>query len=98
MSAIFVRGNCSSPRTVKSSASGIVKMQLIGPPPELDDSTSPTLKLSNDDLLVGTIQGQLKLDTAFDTIAINGPEIRRLAHANESGNDVQVTLWDQSVV
>jgi hypothetical protein len=88
----------SADQTVKFPASGIMRMQLGGPPPELEEGTSPTLKLANDDLLVGILQGQLKLDTAFDTIAINGAEVRKLAHANESASDVQVTLWDQSVV
>lgn len=85
-------------QVVKFPASGISRMQFVAELPELDEDTTPTLRLVNEDVLVGTITGQLKLDTAFDTLTIEGGQVRRLNHASEAGLDVQVTLWDQSIV
>ena len=56
------------------------------------------MALSNDDLLVGALVGELKLDTAFDTITLNAPEIKSLTRAKDGGTDVQIELWDQSRV
>lgn len=75
----------------------IGRMQLAGKPADTDDS-APNLALANEDVLVGVLQGQIKLDTAFDTLTLNGPEIKRLVHPKDSALDVQVTLWDDSVV
>ncbi|MDB5355297.1 MAG: hypothetical protein JWN24_1750 [Phycisphaerales bacterium] len=78
---------------VKFPASTVARLQLSGKVAEVDDFT-PTLHLVNDDLLVGTLTGKLSLETAFDTIAVNATEIRSLAHAKETVQDVQVVLWD----
>jgi hypothetical protein len=64
---------------------------------EPDDAT-PVMNLANGDALVGTLQGQLRLATTFDTIAISCGEIKRLAALKTSPSDVEVTLWDESVV
>ncbi|HEY7086677.1 MAG TPA: hypothetical protein VH518_01230, partial [Tepidisphaeraceae bacterium] len=48
--------------------------------------------------LVGELEGQLQLDTLFDTISINAAELRALQHAPDAGLDVQVVLWDQSTL
>lgn len=80
-------------QAVKCPTSSIVRLQLAPKLPEADD-LAPTIRLLNDDLLVGTLQGKLNLDTAFDTIAINAGEIRSLARAPDSVGDVQVVLWD----
>jgi hypothetical protein len=61
------------------------------------DDSAPSLQLKKDDLLVGALQGALKLDTAFDTIALNAGEIRAIAHAKESPADLSVTTWDGTV-
>jgi hypothetical protein len=42
--------------------------------------------------------GQLNLETAFDTLQINAPEIRRISHTAVNSPDVQVTLWDNTTV
>src|SRR5205085_9285545 len=60
------------------------------------DDDSPTLTLANQDVLVGAISGQLKLDTTFDTITVNGGEVRSMTHPKDAGTDVQITLWDQT--
>lgn len=85
-------------QVVKFPVSGISRMQFVAEPEEIDEETTPTLRLANEDMLVGTISGQLKLDTAFDTLTVEGGQIRKLAHASDAGLDVQVTLWDQSIV
>lgn len=62
-----------------------------------DDAADPataTLQVRNNDLLVGVVQGALKLDTAFDTIALQGPEVRALARAKDNAGDAVVTTWD----
>jgi hypothetical protein len=83
---------------VRFPASAISRIQFSGPPSEPDSDSSPSLLLMNGDLLVGGLSGELKLDTAFDTLAINGGQIRKLNRGKEGAIDVQVTLWDQSVV
>jgi small nuclear ribonucleoprotein (snRNP)-like protein len=80
-------------QTVKFPASAISRLQLVPKMPEIDD-LAPTVRLANDDLLVGMVEGKLNLDTAFDTIAINAGEIRTMSKAKESVQDVQVSLWD----
>jgi hypothetical protein len=76
----------------------ISRMQFAAPSDDADDEDAPRLKLSNEDELAGTLSGDLKLDTAFDTITIKGDEIRSVSHAPDSGLDVQVTLWDQTTL
>jgi len=81
-------------QVVKFPASAIARIQLTNKVREPDDST-PTIHLSNEDELNGSLVGKLKLDTAFDTIDVNAPELKSLTHAAEGGaNDVQASLWD----
>lgn len=68
------------------------------------------LSLAGGDVLAGPIVGQVQLDTLFDTLTINADEVVRLAPVDAdpsagppggsggAGGDVQVTLWDQTVV
>jgi len=60
------------------------------------DSDSPTLNLTNTDQFVGTIAGVLKVQTAFDTLTVNGPEIRSLQRGKGAPGEVQITLWDNA--
>jgi hypothetical protein len=90
-------GSASPGQVIKLPASAIARLQFAGPPSDPDDS-APTLSLMNEDVLVGSLSGQLKLDTAFDTLAINASEIKRLTHPKDAGMDVQLTLWDSSIV
>lgn len=81
---------------VQFPASAITRIQF-SPPKEPDDA-APTLNLTNGDKLVGQLAGQLKLDTSFDTITVNAPEIKHLTHPDPAALDVQVTLWDDSTL
>lgn len=83
-----------TPQDVKIPTSAIVRLQLTQKVKDADEST-PVIKLSNDDQMIGSLAGQLKLATAFDTIQINAPELRSLTHSADRGaQDVQVSLWD----
>jgi hypothetical protein len=81
-------------QVVRFPASAIARIQLTNKVKESDDAT-PTIHLSNEDELNGVLVGKLKLDTSFDTIDVNAPELKSLTHAAEGGaNDVQAVLWD----
>lgn len=80
-------------QAVKFPVSSIARFQIT-PKAAEPDETTPTLKLANDDLLVGTITGQLKVDAAFDTITVAAAEVKALSHARDNPSDVQVTLFD----
>lgn len=76
-------------------AIAMLQMQADLPEPAAD---APTLLLSGGDELVAPLQGELKLDTAFDTLTLKATEITAITPLKESGFDVQVTLWDQTTV
>ena len=82
---------------VKFPASSIRRLQLTGKIDDPDEE-QPSLGLANEDRMVGALVGALKLDTAFNTIALSAGEIKRMAHTEGSPTDVQVTLWDDTTV
>jgi hypothetical protein len=84
-------------KPIKLSTTSLARLQLSAKVDEPDDTT-PSLTLINQDLLIGTLVGQLNLETAFDTLQINAPEIRRISHTAVNSPDVQVTLWDNTTV
>jgi hypothetical protein len=87
----------SSQQKVNFSAATVSRLQFASRS-ETSDADAPTLELTNQDTLVGSLSGQLQLDTLFDSIAINATELRSLVHAPDAGLDVQVTLWDQTTL
>jgi hypothetical protein len=100
LSGTIGTGTSTAPteQPVKFPASSVARIQFSGPPVELDDDESPTLRLMNEDVLAGALSGQMKLDTAFDTLTLNAGEIKKLTRDAESGVDVQITLWDASIL
>ena len=83
-----------SEQRIKFPISAIGRLQFSAQVKETDDAT-PTIHLSNEDELVGTLSGKLRLATAFDKIDINSSEIKSLVHLpDDAADDVQVTLWD----
>ena len=83
-------------QTISIPTSALARIQTSASPPDAADD-APALTLANDDLLVGELTGQLKLDTAFDTITVNAAELKALSRAREpdaGGFDVQAVLWD----
>ena len=93
-------GSQSTSQIVKFPSSAIARIQFATPLEDVDPAQSPTLDLANDDVLVGTMSGNMKLDTAFDTLTLNAAEIKKLTRGNADAGalDVQVTLWDSSIV
>ncbi|MGD1275798.1 MAG: hypothetical protein ABR964_01080 [Tepidisphaeraceae bacterium] len=82
---------------VRFPTSSLLALRLAGKAAEADDTT-PSMALINQDLLVATLEGTLNLDTAFDTVQISGVQVRRLTHAAGGSADVQVTLWDNTII
>jgi hypothetical protein len=85
----------ASNQKITVPTSTLARLQLNTSTADVDDQAA-TLNLANDDLLVGTLVGKLKLNTAFDTITVSAPEIRSLTRSKDAGLDVQITLWDQT--
>jgi hypothetical protein len=75
----------------------IQRLQMLPQSPEKSDD-NPTAQLTNNDQLVGSLVGELKLDTAFDAVTVQAAEIKSLQHLKDGGPDLQITLWDQSVL
>ena len=87
-------GGSGPEQIVKIPASAVARIQLTTKVKEADDDT-PTIHLANEDQLNGALIGKLKLDTAFDTIEVNAPELRSLSHSPEgTAADVTAVLWD----
>jgi hypothetical protein len=87
----------ASGQDVTFPSSSVARMQFTNKLVELSDSIA-TLVLANDDLLVGTLTGQLSIETAFDTIKVNAEEIKSLTHPTAGLPDVSITLWDGSAL
>ena len=85
----------ASEQTITIPAAALFRWQLSCKTAEPGDD-SPALRLANGDLFVGSLAGELKLDTLFDTITINAGEIHSLTHTPDAGSDVQIELWDQT--
>jgi len=83
-------------QAVKFPAAAIRRLQL-GKPDESDDPM-PSLTMANDDMLVGTLSGELRLNTAFSTMTLNAGEVKRVTHGKHGPQDVQVVLWDDTTV
>ncbi|HEX2971546.1 MAG TPA: hypothetical protein VHP11_04400 [Tepidisphaeraceae bacterium] len=84
-------------QVVKFPSSNIRRLQFIGKVEEPDD-LQPKLELAHEDVLVGSLTGTLRLNTAFSTLTLNASEIKRLVHTASSPTDVQVVMWDDTTV
>jgi len=84
-------------QVVKFPTNSVVRLQLSSKVADEDDAAS-TVSLSNEDQMVGTLTGGLKFDTAFDTITLEGEQIRHLTHVATGSTDMQVTLWDNTTL
>jgi hypothetical protein len=84
-------------QSVKFPASSIVRLQYNKPKEDLDPNL-PTLTMASGDLMVGLIEGKLKLDTAFNTLDIQGSEIKKMSKLANSPSGVQVVLWDDTSI
>lgn len=88
----------STGQVAKFPLAAIAQLQFAAQSPDEPDADAPTLRMVNQDLLVGVLAGQLKLDTPFDTLAIEAAQIKRLVHVGNSPQEVQITLWDDTTL
>jgi hypothetical protein len=86
----------ASAAAVSFPQSAISRLEL-GPMHETDDQ-APLLTLSGADRLIGTIGGVVALDTAFDSLKIEGAQIRGIAPTQDSPGEIQVTMWDGAII
>ncbi|HEY7116800.1 MAG TPA: hypothetical protein VH475_09450 [Tepidisphaeraceae bacterium] len=90
-------GGPQQPQRARFPAAALLRFNFA--PEREPDFLTPTFTLANQDTLVGTIGGTLSLETPFDTIHVEGDQIKALAHTRAGGDhDVQVTLWDDSTL
>lgn len=85
----------SSDQTIKFPLTSAARLQLKPEGGEVDES-APQLKLTNDEVLVGSLVGKLKLDTGFSLLTLDADGIKSLTKIKESPSDVQATLWDET--
>jgi hypothetical protein len=85
----------SSEQSIKFPLTNAARLQFR---PEITDvdETAPQLRLANEELLVGTLSGKLKLDTGFSLLTLDADGIKALSRVPESPQDVHVTLWDET--
>ncbi|HEX8916528.1 MAG TPA: hypothetical protein VF796_29520, partial [Humisphaera sp.] len=74
-------GSSASAAAVKFPVAAVARFQFAPADAEPDDADPPTVTLANGDVLVGTLAGTLELETGFDLIRLNGPEVRGLRRA-----------------
>ena len=85
----------ASDQTIKFPLTSAARLQFRPEPQDADDQ-APQLKLTNDETLVGTLAGKLKLDTGFSLLTLDADGIKTLAKIKDSPQDVQVSLWDDT--
>ena len=79
------------------------RLQFASSPAEDSDTSEagdphPTLALENGDELVGALTGSLHLTGSFDAFDLNADEVRALHPAGAQTSNVQVELWDGTVL
>jgi hypothetical protein len=87
----------SPSQTVRFAAATVARLKLSSAIDE-PDAVTPMLNLGNGDLLVGLLDGQIRLETTFDAINVACDQIKHLTHVPGAPADVQLTLWDDSVI
>ncbi|HEX8322306.1 MAG TPA: hypothetical protein VF595_00210 [Tepidisphaeraceae bacterium] len=83
----------TQPVNVPTAALARVQLQTV---PESTTAGAATLGLLGDDIIAARIDGTLSLVTPYDTLTINGPEIRSMSRARANDTDVQITTADGS--
>ncbi len=80
---------------VQFALAALARVQ-IAPLAEDVGAGKATLSLMGDDIIATRLEGELSLQTTFDTLKINAAEIRSMARPDEGLPDVQITMFDQS--
>ena len=68
--------------------------------PEPDDASEPaaTLRLTGEDTLVVNLAPKITVATTYANVTINGPEVKRIGRVKDAPEDLQFSLWDDSVI
>jgi hypothetical protein len=85
----------SSDQTIKFPLTSAARLQFKPESSDIDE-TAPQLKLANEEVLIGTLVGKLKMDTGFTLLTLDADGIKSLTRVKDSPQDVHVTLWDQT--
>jgi len=85
----------ASDQTIKFPLTSAARLQFR-PESQDADEQAPQLKLTNDETLVGTLSGKLKLDTGFSMLTLDADGVKSLSKIKDSPQDVQVSLWDDT--
>lgn len=93
---IFHLNGAAGSGVVKIPVSVLSRLQYVSLPEQESERAAATL--NNGDVLCGVLDGLLNLSTAFDTIVINAAEIRGVTRLGEGSTDVQITLWDHTIL
>jgi hypothetical protein len=64
----------------------MARLQLVAKVPDAD-SDGPSLSLVTQDLLCGSLEDEVKLQTSFDTITLDGRQIRKIVRAGAHKDD-----------
>lgn len=86
----------SSDQAIKFPLSAAARLQFKPESSDVSEEAGPQLRLSNEEVMVGTLSGKLQLDTGFSLLTLDAEGIRSLARIKESPQDVQVSLWDET--
>ena len=82
-----------SEQTIKFPLTTAARLQYR-PEPDNASDDAPQLRLTNDETLMGTLAGKLRLDTGFSILNLDAEGLKSLTRIKESPADVQVVLWD----
>jgi hypothetical protein len=93
----FTLAGGASGQAIELSQPALLALRLVHEDVE-PAAGEPIARLVNGDQLVGTLAGELSLDTAFDTLKLQGEQVKAVAPLPDAGDDVQVTLWDGTAV
>jgi hypothetical protein len=85
----------ASEQTIKFPLTSAARLQFRPESQESDDQ-APQLRLTNEETLVGSLSGKLKLDTGFSMLTLDSEGIKAMTKIKDSPQDVQVTLWDDT--
>lgn len=94
----FLLDGAAGRQTLSVPASAVLRLRPSPlPVTPADDAARSEMLVYGDDVLRGQIIGTLQLDTAFETVDVRGDQLRGIARSEE-GNELRVTLWDQTVL
>ena len=77
---------------------GSVRKLAFSPVSDDQPEAPATLRLTGDDTLAVTLSGKMTLTASYGDVPVNPAEVRQLVRVKSTSEDVQITLWDGSVI